>query len=442
MDIAAWLRDLGLERYAPAFDANDIDATVLPTLTGDDLQQLGVTSVGHRRKLLDAIADLRVPPSPVGASLAATSNTNQPGERVEQLPAQAERRHLTVLFCDIVGSTQMSTQLDPEDLSELLATYRSGCAEIVARCNGYVAKFMGDGVLAYFGWPRAHEDDAEAAVRAGLELIEAIGRFNPSRSSRLAVRVGIATGEVVVGAPIGERDAQEHSVVGETPNLAARMQAFAQPDTVVIDTRTRRLLGNLFDLRNLGPVAIKGFAEPVLAYEVLRASAAESRFEALHAQQTPLVGREEEIGVLLRRWQQAKGSEGQLVLLSGEAGIGKSRISATLLERLANEPHVRLRYFCSPHHTTSPLHPFISQLERAAGFEPDDSPNTKFDKLEAILAPSTAKRAEDAPLLAELLSIPPGDATKRSRSPPRIRRSGRWRPYSGSCRRWRRRTRC
>ena len=234
MDIAAWLRDLGLERYAQAFDANDIDATVLPTLTGDDLQQLGVTSVGHRRRLLDAIADLRVPRSLSGASLAATTNTNKPGERVEQLPAQAERRQITVLFCDLAGSTELSARLDPEDMSELLRIYRSCCAETIARWNGYIAKYMGDGVLAYFGWPRSHEDDAERAVRAGLELVAAVGRLDLGKDIPLGARMGIATGQVVAGDLIGEGDAQERNVVGDTPNLAARLQSLASPNAIVI----------------------------------------------------------------------------------------------------------------------------------------------------------------------------------------------------------------
>jgi predicted ATPase/class 3 adenylate cyclase len=406
MDIAAWLRNLGLERYAPAFRDNDIDAAVLPSLTGDDLEKLGIASVGHRRKLLGAIAGLRVPPPPVGTTIAAPIDAVQPLDRIEAHPAQAERRQITVLFCDLVGSTELSARLDPEDMSELLRIYRSCCAETIARWDGYIARYMGDGVLAYFGWPRSHEDDAERAVRAGLELVEAVGRLDMGEDIRLGARMGIATGQVVAGDLIGEGDAQERNVVGDTPNLAARLQSMASPNAVVIGPATRRLLGSLFEFRDLGPMAVKGFARPVLACEVLRATAAESRFEALRAQQTPLVGREEEIGVLLRRWQQAKEGEGQVVLLSGEPGIGKSRISATLLERLADEPHVRLRYYCSPHHSTSPMHPFISQLKRAANFEPEDPPRIKIDNLETLFAPSTKNLAEDVQLVAELLAIP------------------------------------
>ena len=406
MDIAAWLRDLGLERYAPAFSDNDIDATVLTSLTGDDLEKLGVTSVGHRRKLLDAISGLSVQQAPVGTTNAVPIDTVRPRDRIEAHPTHAERRQITALFCDLVGSTDLSARLDPEDMSELLRTYRRCCTDTIARWDGYIARYMGDGVLAYFGWPRSHEDDAERAVRAGLELIAAVSRLNMGEGRPLAARVGIATGQVVAGDLIGEGDAQERNVVGDTPNLAARLQSLASPNAIVIGPATRRLLGRLFEFRDLDPLVVKGFARPVFACEVLRATAAESRFEALRAQQTPLVGREEEIGVLLRRWQQAKEGEGQVVLLSGEPGIGKSRIGATLLERLAGEPHVRLRYFCSPYHSTSPMHPFISQLKRAANFEPDDPPRVKLDKLEALFAPSTKHLAEDVQLMSELLSIP------------------------------------
>ena len=406
MDIAAWLRDLGLERYAPVFSDNDIDAAVLPSLTGDDLEKLGITSVGHRRRLLDAIASLRVPPAPAGTTIAATVDAIQPRDRIEAHPAHAERRQITVLFCDLVGSTELSARLDPEDMSELLRIYRSCCAETIARWDGYIARYMGDGVLAYFGWPRSHEDDAERAVRAGLELVTAVGRLDMGEDMPLGVRVGIATGQVVAGDLIGEGDAQERNVVGDTPNLAARLQSLASPNAIVIGPATRRLLGSLFEFRDLGPLVAKGFARPVLACEVLRATAAESRFEALRAQQTPLVGREEVIGVLLRRWQQAKEGEGQVVLLSGEPGIGKSRIGATLLERLTGEPHVRLRFFCSPYHSDSPLHPFVNQLKRAACFEPDDPPRIKLDNLETLFAPSTKNLAEDVQLVAELMAIP------------------------------------
>jgi class 3 adenylate cyclase len=251
------------------------------------------------------------------------------------------------MFADLVGSTALSARMDPEDLREVISAYQKCAAETVRRFDGFVAKYMGDGVLVYFGYPQAHEDDAERAVRAGLELIAAVAGLNTRTS--LQTRVGIATGVVVVGELIGSGEAQERGIVGETPNLAARLQGIAEPNMVVIAESTRKLLGNLFDLEDLGARELKGIAGPVQAWAALRASAVESRFEALHASGvTALVGREEESELLLRRWARAKSGEGQVVLLSGEAGIGKSRLAAAMLERLASEPHTRLRYFCSP----------------------------------------------------------------------------------------------
>ena len=251
------------------------------------------------------------------------------------------------MFADLVGSTALSARMDPEDLREVISAYQKCAAETVRRFDGFVAKYMGDGVLVYFGYPHAHEDDAERAVRAGLELIAAVAGLNTRTS--LQTRVGIATGVVVVGELIGSGEAQERGIVGETPNLAARLQGIAEPNMVVIAESTRKLLGNLFDLEDLGARELKGIAGPVQAWAALRASAVESRFEALHASGvTALVGREEESELLLRRWARAKSGEGQVVLLSGEAGIGKSRLAAAMLERRASEPHTRLRYFCSP----------------------------------------------------------------------------------------------
>ena len=402
-DIEQWLSGLGLDRYRNLFIEQAIDVGVLPELTDDDLKGLGIP-LGHRKRLLRAIADLR---AAAGASAGGTTVAATTAAATEA-GAAADRRHITVLFCDLVGSTELSTLLDPEDLSTLLASYRRCCARVVTRWRGYVAKYMGDGVLAYFGWPQAHEDDAEAAVRAGLELVAAVGRLASGRAgTQLATRVGIASGEVVVGDTIGESAAQEHSVVGDTPNLAARMQALARADSVVIELRTRRLVGNLFEFADLGLVAVKGFPDPVPACEVIGASATQSRFEALHPQQTALVGRDEEIGALFRRWEQATRGEGQVVLLAGEPGIGKSRTVAALCERLSDTPHVRLRYFCSPHHAQSPLHPFIAQLESAAGLAANHTPATKYAKLVSVLSPVTP--AEDAALLAELTSIEPGE---------------------------------
>jgi class 3 adenylate cyclase len=401
MDIAVWLRGLSLEQYEPAFRDNEIDWEVLPKLTSEDLRKIGVVAIGHRRKLLAAIAVLgSETPAPAMAPPAR---------------ADAERRQLTVMFCDLVGSTALSSQLDPEDLREVIAAYHRTVTEVVAGLEGFVAKYMGDGVLVYFGYPRAHEDDAERAVRAGLGVIEAVGRLDV-KSVQLQARIGIATGLVVVGDLIGEGSAQEQSVVGETPNLAARLQALADPDTVVIAAGTRRLVGDLFDYRDLGAVEVKGIASPVPAWQVLRPSVVASRFEALRGSaMSALVGRDEEIDLLLRRWARAKAGDGQIVLVSGEPGIGKSRIIATLAERLHGALHLRLRYFCSPYHQDSALFPFVDQLDREAGFAREDLPAARLEKLEAVLA-RAGPPDEDVALLTDLLSLP---ASER-RPPPNL----------------------
>jgi class 3 adenylate cyclase/predicted ATPase len=396
MDVGEWLRGLGLEQHAPAFRDNDIDEQVLRRLTGEDLRELGVRSIGQRRRLLDAIAALRVEmPTAVQTAIS------------RELPAQAEaeRRQLTVMFCDLVGSTALSTRLDPEDLSEVISAYHRCVAKIIGESDGFVSRYMGDGVLVYFGYPRAHEDDAERAIRAGLAAVDAVRRLDV-KSVRLQTRVGIATGLVVVGDQVGEGVAQEQSVVGETPNLAARLQALAEPDTVVVGTGTRRLVGDLFDYRDLGAVEVKGITAPVPAWQVLRPNTVASRFEALHGSAlAPLIGRDEEIDLLLRRWARAKAGDGQVVLISGEPGIGKSRITAEMEQRLRIEPHLRLRYFCSPYYQDSALFPFIDQLGRASDFTSDDPPAVKLDKLEALLA-GAAPPVEDVAFLADLLSLP------------------------------------
>jgi class 3 adenylate cyclase/tetratricopeptide (TPR) repeat protein len=310
------------------------------------------------------------------------------------------------MFCDLVGSTALSARLDPEDLRVVIGAYHRCAAAVIERTGGFVAKYMGDGVLAYFGYPRADEHDAERAVRAGMALVEAVAGLETAAGEPLQVRIGIATGLVVVGDLIGQGAAQEQAVVGETPNLAARLQALAEPGTVVIAPSTRRLTGGLFDYKDLGAIKIKGLAAPVEAARVLRESEAESRFEALRATATPLVGRDEELAMLERRWQQAKSGEGGVVLLSGEPGIGKSRLAQTLINRLAGEAHTRLRTFCSPHHQDHALYPTITQLERAAGFRREDTAEQRLDKLEAVLAQATNDLGEAAPLLAVLLSIP------------------------------------
>jgi len=277
--------------------------------------------------------------------------------------SDAERRQLTVMFCDLVGSTPLSARLDPEDLRGIIGAYHRCVTEIVEGFGGFVARYMGDGVLVYFGYPQAHEDDAERATRCGLALVDRVPQLK--QAEELHARVGIATGLVVVGGEVVERD-----VAGDTPNLAALLQALAEPDTVVIAVSTRRLTGELFEYRDLGKIELKGIAGPVSAWQALRPSAVASRFEALRGSAlTPLVGRDEEIELLLRRWARVKAGDNQVVLISGEPGIGKSRIVASLVERLRDEPHLRLRYFCSPYHQNSALYPFIDQLGRAAGLD-------------------------------------------------------------------------
>jgi class 3 adenylate cyclase len=400
MDVGGWLRSLGLEQYEAVFRENEINERVLPSLTVEDLKELGVTALGHRRLLLDAIAALRADRGVTVPSAAAGATSTAPSVPPED---RAERRQLTVMFCDLVGSTALAASMDPEDLREVISAYQKCAAETVRRFDGFVAKYMGDGVLVYFGYPQAHEDDAERAVRAGLELISALSGLKTRAS--LQTRIGIATGLVVVGDLIGSGEAQERGIIGETPNLAARLQGIAEPNCVVIAEGTRRLVGSLFELQDVGPKDLKGIAGPVRAWSVLRPSSVESRFEALHAGQlTALVGRDEECELLFRRWSKAKTGEGQVVLLSGEAGIGKSRLTAALLESLAAEPHTRLRYFCSPQHTDSAFYPIISQMERVARIAHDDSPTTKLDKLDALLA-QTSTRKQAAALLGELLSI-------------------------------------
>jgi class 3 adenylate cyclase len=401
MDIVVWLRSLGLGKYEAAFRENDIDETVLPSLTHETLKELGVTSVGHRVKLLDAIAALRNDTSAQGPSGDLKTAPAAPSVPPED---RAERRQVTVMFSDLVGSTALSARMDPEDLREVISAYQKCVAETVQRFGGFVAKYMGDGVLVYFGYPQAHEDDAERAVRAGLELVGAVGVLKTH--APLQTRVGIATGLVVVGDLIGSGASQEQAIVGETPNLAARLQGVAEPNSVVIAESTRKLVGNLFELEDLGAQDLKGITGPVRTWAALRASSAEGRFEAMHPTGlTELVGREEELEILLRRWSKAKNGQGQVALLSGEPGIGKSRLTAAFLERLTPEPHVRLRYFCSPQHTDSPLYPIISQMERAARFTHADTKQVKLDKLDAVLALASTSK-QDAALLAEMLSLP------------------------------------
>ena len=415
MDVAGWLHSLGLGRYEAAFRENNIDFTVLPKLTAEDLRDLGVVAIGDRRKILAALGELDVIPDPAGIGRS---------KPVSAMDA-AERRQLSVMFCDLVGSTALSAQLDPEDLRGVISAYHRCCAEWIERHGGFTAKYMGDGVLAYFGYPKAHEHDAERAVQAGLAIVDAVPRLVTAAGSPLQVRAGIATGLVIVGDLFGSGEAQERGIVGETPNLAARLQSLAEPNTVIIAEGTRRLLGGLFELKDLGiREDLKGIVGPVQAWVALRASSVESRFEALHTTGlTALVGREEELQLLLRCWSRARSGGGQVMLISGESGIGKSRLTAALLESIAGEPHTRLRYFCSPQHTDSAFYPIIGQMERAAGIARNDTLQAKLDKLDALLA-QTATSLQDAALFAEMLSLP-NDGRYPSLEPtPQRRRQG------------------
>ena len=395
--VAEWLASLGLSEYAQRFAENRVDASVLPDLTDQDLTELGIP-LGHRRQMLRAIAELD------GAAREPAEAATEPVPRDE-----AERRHLTVMFCELAGSATPSAPLDPEDMWGVIAPYHACIGEVVGRHNGIIARYMDDGVLAYFGYPRAQEDDVEQAVRAALVLVDAVANLQTNVDAALQVRIGIATGTVVVSELLIDETPSEQAVVGETPNLAARLQTVAEPGTVLICPQTHRLTGGHFDYRDLGALTLKGWAEPVPVWQVLGASGVESRFEAMHKTKLPpLFGREEETELLLRRWRHATQEEGRGVVLMGEPGIGKSHIALALDERLQSEPHITLRYFCSAHHTNSALFPFIGELERAAGFERSDSPTEKLSKLDALLAQSGAE-PEHVAVLANLFALPASD---------------------------------
>ena len=374
-------------------------------LSDADLRELGLP-MGPRKRFLNAVSILSVTPSAAGAE--------RPAERAHTvLTGEAERRQLTVMFCDLVGSTKLSRQLDPEELRDINRSYQDAAKAAIERYDGYVARYMGDGVLAYFGYPRAHEDDPERSIRAGLELVEKIATLGRGTSGspavELAVRVGIATGPVVVGDIVGEGASQESAVVGETPNLTARLQGIAAPNSVVVASSTHDLEAGRFEFEDLGYHALKGIDEPVLARRVVAPIAVEARFEAVHpAGLTTFVGREQEISLLMERWQAAKEGDGQVALLSGEAGIGKSRIMREFRERLEAEPHTRLRYQCSPYHTSSALYPMVQQIEFAAELTSEDTTEERLDKIEHMLAQATAPDAETVALVAALLSIPTG----------------------------------
>lgn len=382
MDVHEWLEGLGLGEYVEAFVDNHIDEQVLPDLTADDLKDLGVRSVGHRRRLLSEIAKL----APTDAANDGPAHPEiEPA--VAMIGADAERRQLTVLFCDLVGSTELSGRLDPEDMREVLTKFQDMVAGIISRHDGFVANYLGDGVLAYFGWPKAHEDQAAQAVRAGLAASHAVRSIAATDGEALAVRIGIATGLVVVGDLAGETARQADAVVGNTPNLASRLQSVAEPSQVLIDVTTRQLLSAGFVLQRIASQSFKGFSEPVAAWWVTGEADVVGRFDAAHSRTVvPLVAREHELELLMARWRVAAGAEGQVVLLSGEAGIGKSRLVAALVERMADADHYSHTFQCSPRHQNTAFYPVIRHIEHSAGFLDSDSNDIRLDKLQALLA--------------------------------------------------------
>ena len=394
-----WLEEIGLANYAASFAENEVDLSVMGALTDADLRELGL-SLGARKKFMLAVAAYEKTVAPVTTSAAEPLVT---GQTVSD-SSTGERRQLTVMFCDLVGSTALSEKLDPEELRSLLHNYRTVCGDVIARYEGFVARYVGDGILTYFGWPKAHEEDAERALRAALEIVQAVKLG--STMEALSVRIGIATGPVVVGEQAGVGE-QSKLAIGSTPNLAARLQGLASGDQIIIASSTRRLVGNAFDLSDLGEHELKGIAEPVHAWRVLAVSAAASRFEAAtHGFVTPLVGREQELGLLLERWQLAQDGEGQVVLLSGEPGIGKSRVMSTLRERLETQGVATLRFQCSPYHLNSAFYPSINNFERALKFGRDETAESKLDKLEALIVMRYGRPLVDVRFIASLLSIP------------------------------------
>jgi class 3 adenylate cyclase/predicted ATPase len=400
---AQWLSDNGLGVYAGVFSENTIDFDVVRSLSETDLRELGLT-LGDRKRLSQAIAKLDAEKHTALTVTPPTSQEIAPkaSAAVPESPT-GERRQLTVMFCDLVGSTALSEKLDPEELRSLLHNYRTVCGEVIARYEGFVARYVGDGILTYFGWPKAHEEDPERALRAALEIVHAVK--DASVTDPLSVRIGIATGPVVVGEQAGVGD-QSKLAIGSTPNLAARLQGLAASDQIVIASSTRRLVGNAFELLDLGEHELKGISEPVHAWRVMAVSAAASRFEASHgAQLTPMIGRDQQVGLLLERWELARSGEGQVVLLSGEPGIGKSRMLRAFRERLGEGVEVALQYQCSPYYTNTALYPVIDHLERSLDLRRDDSDEQKLDKLEQRVINQLGRAKLDCSLIARMLSI-------------------------------------
>ncbi|GJL83788.1 MAG: adenylate/guanylate cyclase domain-containing protein [marine bacterium B5-7] len=401
------LEQIGLVQYLDLFMENDISSDLLGDIDQTTLKDIGVTSAGHRLRILKAIKAL---PGNV-AKEGFDSQYDSVQQKYPDQPTEAERRQLTVMFCDLVGSTELSQRLDPEDLQDVNRAYQEACKQAIERFGGYVAKYMGDGVLAYFGFPQAHEDDAERAVYSALALIDliidlelGIGR---EYGIEIKVRIGIATGLVVVGDLIGEGASRESTVVGETPNLAARIQSLAVPNTVIVGRGTYALCDTRFEFENLGTHRLRGISQRVPVWRAVAPVVSESRFDArTNAGLTTFHGRDQDIAVVLDRWNTAKTGHGQLVLLTGEAGIGKSRIVQVVGEEISTEHHTKLRFQCSPHHSNSALYPVINQLQMSSGFTAKDNAEQKLDKLKKLLESREQNQSKTTTLFASLLSLP------------------------------------
>src|SRR2546426_9749720 len=400
-ELAEWLGRHGLGQYAKAFAENNIEYSVLPDLTENDLEKLGVSSLGHRKKLLRAIEALTAARQPTGTTTAVSNATVVPPSLVQH--REAEFRQITVVFCDLVGSTQLSEKLDPEDLQKLIDAYRVECSAAIGHYGGEVARYFGDGVMAFFGWPRAHEDDAVRAVHAGLEIVSGVTKI--SGPVTLNCRVGVCSGPVVVGE-IGDSGTWSMDAVGETPNIAARLQTLAAANTVLISESTRRLVWAAFEFQDVGLQELKGVTEPLHVYRVLSPKNAASRFEAARAGSlTPLVGRSTELSLLLDRWQKVKEGDGQVILLSGIPGVGKSRLLHELKSQIQQEPHLLLHHQCSPYHSQSAFFPVIEQIEQEAQLTAREADADKIAKLKAYLPRLTSNSVEPVLLIANLLSV-------------------------------------
>jgi class 3 adenylate cyclase/predicted ATPase len=416
MSIGTWLQKHGLGQYESLFVENAIDTDVLPEITEDDLVKLGIP-IGDRKRLITSIRQ-----RPEDGAAVSGANGAHDAAAATRARTTAERRHLTVMICDLVDSTKLSTRLDPEEMAAIIDAFQAACARITLAYDGFIADFRGDGILAYFGYPKAHDDDAERTVRAALDIVAAIPRLKTPASEPLSVRIGIASGLVVVGNAGRDGIPREHAVIGDTPNLAARIQGLAEPGMVLVAASTRKLLGNRFVLRDHGTHKLKGIAEPVTAWGVDSAFASESPLDAVDARHA-LIGRESELEFLLKRKRLAWKGAGQIALISGEPGIGKSRLAAAIQQGIGGEPHTTLHYQCSSYHTNSPLYPFIARIERAANFKADDTPAQRLEKLEAAVSLPGAPAPDTLPLFASLLSIPLGDRYAHvSGNPAQLRR--------------------